>query len=148
MTFTYHRTVRFQDTDAAGVVYFANVLSICHEAYEESLEASGINLKEFFSNPPVAFPIVHANADFFRPMFCGDKLIVSLMPQKLSLEKFEINYEIVVADVMVAKAFTRHVCIDVTSRQKTELPQQMIEWLEVNAPDAEKAERRKSREAI
>ncbi len=49
---------------------------------------------------------------------------------------------------MVAKAFTRHVCIDVTSRQKTELPQQMIEWLEVNAPDAEKAERRKSREAI
>ncbi|WP_235656574.1 acyl-CoA thioesterase, partial [Fischerella thermalis] len=95
MTFTYHRTVRFQDTDAAGVVYFANVLTICHEAYEESLEASGINLKEFFSNPTVAFPIVHANVDFFRPMFCGDKLIVSLMPQKLSIEKFEINYEIV-----------------------------------------------------
>ncbi|MEO1763007.1 MAG: 1,4-dihydroxy-2-naphthoyl-CoA hydrolase, partial [Cyanobacteria bacterium J06629_18] len=26
MSFTYNRTIRFQDTDAAGVVYFANVL--------------------------------------------------------------------------------------------------------------------------
>ncbi|TBR58521.1 acyl-CoA thioesterase [Mastigocladus laminosus UU774] len=148
MSFNYHRTVRFQDTDAAGVVYFANVLSICHEAYEESLEVSGINIKEFFNNSSVAYPIVHANVDFFRPTFCGDKLVVTLIPQKLSAEKFEINYEILVADVMVAKAFTRHVCIDTTSRQKTDLPQQMIEWLEVNASEAEKAERRKSREAI
>lgn len=67
-----------------------------------------------------------------------------MIPQKLSVEKFEINYEILVADVMVAKAFTRHVCIDTTSRQKTELPQQIIEWLEVNASEAEKAERKKS----
>ncbi|MHC5822651.1 MAG: acyl-CoA thioesterase, partial [Nostoc sp.] len=51
MPFTYNRTVRFQDTDAAGVVYFASVLSICHEAYEESLEASSINIKDFFTNP-------------------------------------------------------------------------------------------------
>ena len=34
MAFAYYYTVRFQDTDAAGVVYFANVLRICHEAYE------------------------------------------------------------------------------------------------------------------
>ncbi|MFS8118916.1 MAG: acyl-CoA thioesterase, partial [Microcoleus sp.] len=45
MSFSYTRTVRFQDTDAAGVVYFANVLAMCHEAYEASLAASGINLK-------------------------------------------------------------------------------------------------------
>jgi 1,4-dihydroxy-2-naphthoyl-CoA hydrolase len=56
MFFTYNRTVRFQDTDAAGVVYFANVLSMCHEAYEASLAASGINLKSFFNNPTVLFP--------------------------------------------------------------------------------------------
>ena len=97
MTFTYNRTVRFQDTDAAGVVYFANVLSICHEAYEESLAASGINLKDFFTNPSVAFPIVHASVDFFRPMFCGDNLVISLIPQKLGVDKFEITYEITVA---------------------------------------------------
>jgi 1,4-dihydroxy-2-naphthoyl-CoA hydrolase len=132
MYFTYNRTVRFPDTDAAGVVYFANVLSICHEAYEASLEADGINIKVFFGNSSVAFPIVHANVDFFRPMFCGDQLIVSLIPQKIGVDKFEINYEISVNEVVVAKAITRHVCIDVNSRSKQELSGEIIQWLETN----------------
>ncbi|MBD2528527.1 acyl-CoA thioesterase [Nostoc flagelliforme FACHB-838] len=148
MSFTYNRTVRFQDTDAAGVVYFANVLGICHEAYEESLEASGINLKDFFTNPSVAFPIVHASVDFLRPMFGGDKLLISLIPQKISVDKFEITYEIRVAEVVVAKAITRHVCIDASSRSKQELPDEIIQWLETNRRDAEGAERRRSREIM
>ncbi|MBD2355587.1 acyl-CoA thioesterase [Tolypothrix sp. FACHB-123] len=148
MPFTYKRSVRFQDTDAAGVVYFANILGICHEAYEESLEAAGIDLKAFFSNPAVAFPIVHANVDFLRPIFCGDKLLVNLMPQKLGGEKFEIAYEISLADVLVAKAITRHVCIDVSSRSKQELPGEIINWLEMNRRDTEEAERRKARETM
>ncbi|MBD2195615.1 MULTISPECIES: acyl-CoA thioesterase [Calothrix] len=148
MPFTYNRSVRFQDTDAAGVVYFTNILGICHEAYEESLEAAGIDLKAFFSNPAMAFPIVHANVDFLRPIFCGDKLLVNLMPQKLSGEKFEIAYEISLADVLVAKAITRHVCIDVSSRSKQELPSEIINWLEMNRRDAEEAERRKARETM
>ena len=138
MPFTYNRTVRFQDTDAAGVVYFANVLGICHEAYEESLEASSINLKEFFTNPSVGFPIVHASVDFLRPMFVGDKLLINLIPQKIGGDKFEVTYEITVGEVVVAKAITRHVCIDVSSRSKQELSDEIVQWLETNRPDAEK----------
>ncbi|WP_373526724.1 acyl-CoA thioesterase [Nostoc sp.] len=148
MSFIYNRTVHFQDTDAAGVVYFANVLAICHEAYEESLEASNINLKDFFTNPSIAYPIVHANVDFLRPMFGGDKLIISLMPRKLGVDKFEITYEITIANVVVAKAITRHICIDAISRSKQELSDEIIRWLETNRPDAEEAERRKSREIM
>jgi 1,4-dihydroxy-2-naphthoyl-CoA hydrolase len=148
MPFTYNRTVRFQDTDAARVVYFANVLGICHEAYEESLEASSINLKDFFINPSVAFPIVHTSVDFFRPMFVGDKLLISLIPQKIAVDKFEITYEITVGEVLVAKAITRHVCIDVSSRIKQELSDEIVRWLETNRRDAEDAQRRKSREVM
>jgi 1,4-dihydroxy-2-naphthoyl-CoA hydrolase len=148
MSFSYHRTVRFQDTDAAGVVYFANLLSICHEAYEESLRTSDINLKDFFTNPQVAFPIVHASVDFLRPLFCGDKLLVSLMPQKVGAEKFEINYEITLSDVLAAKAITRHVCIDANTRNKQALPTNIVYWLERNRRETEEAERRKARELI
>lgn len=148
MTFTYNRTVRFQDTDAAGVVYFANILAICHEAYEESLVTSSINLKEFFTNPSVAFPIVHANVDFFRPLYCGDNLVIRLMPQQLSADRFEIYYEVIVGEVMAAKTMTRHVCLDTSSRTKRELPEQIKEWLETNRKGAESAERQKSREVI
>ncbi|MBP5972301.1 acyl-CoA thioesterase [Brasilonema sp. CT11] len=148
MAFIYNRTIRFQDTDAAGVVYFANLLSICHEAYEESLIVSGINLKDFFTNPSVAFPIVHANVDFFRPLYCGDNLVIRLMPQQLSIDRFEVAYEVIVGEVIAGKAVTRHVCIETSSRTKTELPENMREWLEMNKRGAESAERRKSREVV
>ncbi|MDB9509624.1 thioesterase family protein [Kamptonema animale CS-326] len=132
MPFTYSRIVRFQDTDAAGVVYFANVLAICHEAYEASLAASAINLKVFFSNPKVAIPIIHASVDFYRPMFCGNELAIDLNPQQLASDEFEITYQIFsneVADRCAAKAITKHVCIDATTRKRQPLSQELIQWL-------------------
>ncbi|MBD1902742.1 acyl-CoA thioesterase [Trichocoleus sp. DQ-A3] len=130
MSFTYTRTIRFQDTDAAGVVYFANVLAMCHEAYEESLAALDINLKLFFSNPNVAIPIVHASVDFFSPMYCGDKVVIQLIPQHLSSEKFEVNYQFIAENRVVAQAITRHVCIDAATRSRKEIPVEMIRWLQ------------------
>ncbi|NEQ78853.1 MAG: acyl-CoA thioesterase [Moorea sp. SIO2I5] len=132
VSFTYNRTVRFSDTDAAGVVYFANVLSICHEAYEASLDASGINLKSFFTKPAVAIPIVHASVDFLRPMFCGDPLLIHVMPEQLSESKFEIAYQVVTASSsqqLLAKAITKHVCINAMSRTKVALPEEIVQWL-------------------
>ena len=132
MPFIYKRTVRFRDTDAAGVVYFANVLAMCHEACEESLAASGINLKAFFSNPEVVIPVVHASVDFLRPMFCGDHLLIHLMTTLHSCNEFEITYEVLAAEAnkIVAKANTRHVCINPSSRARKELPAEIIRWLQ------------------
>ena len=131
MSFTYTRNVRFQDTDAAGVVYFANILAMCHEAYEESLAASGINLKLFFTNPDVAIPIVHASVDFFRPMFCGDRVFIHQHPQQIGVDKFEINYIISTKDnQQLAKAITRHVCINPVSRNKQNLPHELMQWFQ------------------
>lgn len=134
MSFTYSRIVRFQDTDAAGVVYFANVLAICHEAYEASLAAAGIDLKSFFSNDgELAIPIVHASVDFFKPMFCGDLLAVSLVPKLLNDNSFEIAYKIAISATpesrKLARAITRHVCINPASRSREPLPESMLQWL-------------------
>ncbi len=133
MSFTYNRTVRFQDTDAAGVVYFANILSMCHEAYEASLAASGINLQSFFNNPLAAIPIIHASVDFQRPMYCGDPLLIHLMPQQLDDNKFEITYQIVAAsssDQKLAKAITRHICIEPKTRTRSKFPDEITQWLQ------------------
>ena len=135
MSFSYVRTVRFQDTDAAGVVYFANVLAICHEAYEASLAAFGFNLKAFFSNSKVAIPIINASVDFYRPMFCAEDLIIELKPQKLSDNEFEIVYQIFIADVKnkpAAKAITKHVCIDPETRKRQILSEEIMQWLSAN----------------
>lgn len=131
MPFIYTRTVRFQDTDAAGVVYFANVLSMCHEAYEESLATSGTDLKPFFSNSSqVAIPIVQANINFFHPIFCGDRIFIQLTTKHLDSSKFEIVYQVVtITEQLIAKATTSHICINPISRSRIELPGNIILWL-------------------
>jgi 1,4-dihydroxy-2-naphthoyl-CoA hydrolase len=132
--FTCTRIVRFQDTDAAGVVYFANLLSICHEAYESSLAASGIDVKTFFSGSEVAIPITHTSADFLKPAFCGDRLQIHLTPNQLTSCEFEIRYEILLEHQQtkpITRALTRHVCIDPRDRQRKDLPTYLTEWLQM-----------------
>ncbi len=130
----YSRTIHLADTDAAGVVYFASVLSICHEAYEASLMDVGINLKTFVSNPEVAIPIVSASVDLFRPMFCGDRILITLTPALLRDTEFEIAYSISGVsspDVQLARAKTRHVCINPTNRTRSHLSEEIRRWLGV-----------------
>ncbi|HEY1765790.1 MAG TPA: acyl-CoA thioesterase, partial [Opitutaceae bacterium] len=64
MPSNHSRTVHFADTDAAGVVYFANYLSICHEAYEEALGSAGMALAAFFSKEGVVVPIAKCEAEY------------------------------------------------------------------------------------
>ncbi|GAB4469733.1 MAG: thioesterase family protein [Elainellaceae cyanobacterium] len=149
MPFTYSRTVRFRDTDAAGVVYFANVLSMCHEAYEASLAASGINLNAFFCYPRIAIPITHATVDFMRPSFCGDEQKIYVTPKKLKDSEFEIEYEVFtvervgkeipeIQETCVARAFTKHVCIDSAQRARSPLPLEVMKWLSQWSREGEK----------
>ncbi len=131
--FTYDRVVFFRDTDAAGVVYFANVLAMCHEAYEASLAAAGINVRAFFRNGEIALPIVHASVDFMRPMHCGDRLAIQLTAQQLNPSTFEIAYHITLdtaPETVLSRAVTRHVCIDGETRKRQDLPGAIAAWLQ------------------
>lgn len=134
MPFTYARTIHFADTDAAGVVYFANVLVICHEAYEASLRASGIELRQFFSHKgAVVFPIIHTAVDFFQPLFCGDQLTIQLTPRLLRPERFEITYHVfnvMLPERSAAQGITQHICIQSAQRVPQALPQSMLNWLQ------------------
>ena len=131
MVFQCCRTIRFQDTDAAGVVYFAQVLSICHEAYEESLRQTGIDIKAFFSRGAIAVPITHTEADFRRPLMCGDSITIRCIPQQTSPHGFEVRYTVLGESGQVsATASTRHVCIDTTNRQRHPLIPELTQWLQ------------------
>jgi 1,4-dihydroxy-2-naphthoyl-CoA hydrolase len=136
MSFNHEYTIQLRDTDAAGVVYFASILSICHLTYEASLCRSGIDLRFFVNNSDFAVPIVHVSADFFKPLYCGDRVNINLTPVRVDHYKFEIKYEIRSADCesedrsqIFTTAISKHVVIDPHLRKRKELPAQLIDWL-------------------
>jgi 1,4-dihydroxy-2-naphthoyl-CoA hydrolase len=132
MAFTYSRTLHFSDTDAAGVVFFANYLVICHEAYEEALQAAGIDLKTFFSDNGVIIPIAKSEAEYLRPLSCGDRVSVSVSPKALSEDSFEIRYELVrrgKPDKVAGRVRTEHVCVASASRSRRAVPEALARWI-------------------
>lgn len=134
MGFCYPRTIRFHETDAAGVVYFAQVLTLCHEAYEAALAEAGFDLRQFFGGGDLAVPIVHASVDFRRPLYCGDRIEIQVTGQPQAPtqpERFELTYRLTLVDESspLATALTRHVCIDAANRRPRPLPIELQQWL-------------------
>ncbi|HEV8073436.1 MAG TPA: thioesterase family protein [Opitutaceae bacterium] len=132
MPFSYQRTIHFSDTDAAGVVFFANFLSLCHEAYEESLAAAGIDLTTFFADHGVVVPISKSEASYLRPLRAGDKVLVTVTPESISENSYALKFEVVKLDAAkktAARVRTEHVCISSKTRERLPLPPALAAWL-------------------
>ena len=105
------RTVRFSDTDAAGVMHFQQLLGWCHQAWEESLERFGLTAGSVFpggrgEQPSVALPIVHCHADFRAPVQVGDKLLIRLEPERLDPSSFAVNSQVLLEEQLVAQGLS------------------------------------------
>ena len=135
MHFSYSRRIYLGDTDAAGVVYFARGLEICHEAYEESLADAEIEIGQMLNDGVVGLPITHAEIDFFKPLFCGDLLEIQLETHQINKSEFAIIYQVFNINNLektLIKAKTRHVCINPQARMRVDLPIKLLSWLQKN----------------
>ena len=70
--FTYERHIAFHETDAAGVVYFANYFHLAEEAETHALASLG----SIVTKDNYLYPRVHAEADYLAPLRFFDKVSV------------------------------------------------------------------------
>mgnify|MGYP001420974124 CR=1 FL=1 len=131
------RTVRFGETDAAGVVHFLQLFKWCHEAWEESLEKYGIVLKDIFpttqiltSQLEVSLPVVHCEANYFKPLYVGDFLNIELYPEKTDESSFLLRFKFQKNGEQISTTQIKHVSINPITRQKCLLSKQINLWLE------------------
>lgn len=132
MPFAYQRTIRLADTDAAGVVYFARTLSLCHEAYEEAIAAAGLDLNALLGASGIIVPIAKSEADYLRPLRVGDKLRITVAPALLTEQSFAIRFEIVklgAIEKVAARVRTEHVCTAPAKRERAPLPPALLAWV-------------------
>lgn len=75
-TFVMPVRVYYEDTDAAGIVYYANYLKFAERARTESLRALGIEQGRLMADTGVAFAVRRALADYRKPARLDDLLDV------------------------------------------------------------------------
>jgi len=132
MSFAYSRNIHFRDTDAAGVVFFANCLVLCHEAYEEALAAAGLEISTLFSSNDLLVPIAKSHAEYLRPLRVGDRVRITVQPEPLSANSFALNYEVFrigPPEKLAARVRTEHVCTSPRLRERVPLPPALAAWV-------------------
>ena len=63
--FTWTVRVYYEDTDAGGIVYYANYLKFFERARTEWLRSLGIHQQDLLANEAAAFVVRSASVDYF-----------------------------------------------------------------------------------
>lgn len=102
--------VQLHDTDAAGRLFFGHLFRHAHDAYEVFMRGLGFPLERLIGGGEILLPLVHAEADFCRPLSHGERVGVFLAVEDLRARSFTIVYRFETADGRIAAtARTRHV---------------------------------------
>ena len=96
MSKPFELTVRvyYEDTDAQGVVYYANYFRFMERARTEWLEALGIDHVSMLNNDNRILVVTEARARFLGPARLGDRLLVTASLLKLRRATFDIEQNI------------------------------------------------------
>lgn len=86
--------VYYEDTDAQGVVYYANYFRFMERARTEWLEAMGIDHVTMMNEENRILVVTEANAKFLIPARLGDRLVVTAGLSRLGRATFEIEQNI------------------------------------------------------
>lgn len=129
-------TVRFQDIDAAGIAFYGRVFDYFHDAYVAHLAAREVPLHEIIARRQWIMPLVHAEADYKRPLRFGGAYQIELRAEAVGRSSYTLRYRIVgEGGQLHAEGTTVHVCVDVATERPRELPGELRAALDSDARD-------------
>lgn len=121
--------LKFRDADPAQIMYFANIFSLAHDAFEEFIVKAGYRYEEWFSKADHLIPIRHTEADFKAPLVPGCLYTIVVQVEKLGVTSFKMRYTFEKDGVIHARVHMVHAVLNPTTKEKLPLPPIMIQRL-------------------
>ena len=100
--FQFQTRVTLYDSDAAGVLFFANQFRLVHDAYEAFLESKNLGLSKIVREADFLLPLVHASTNYKAILRPGDPVNIKLALKKMGKTSFTVSHEIYKADGTLA----------------------------------------------
>jgi acyl-CoA thioesterase FadM len=105
------------------VLFYGRVFELVEETYEVFLRAIGFDVDAAMRLEGLTTPVVHADADFARPIRVGDEITVRLAVSRIGASSFTMEYAFLGADgVTSATARVTHVAIEAPDWRARPLP--------------------------
>jgi len=86
--------IYYEDTDAGGIVYYANYLKFAERARTEWLRSIGIEQSILQKNEGLAFVVRHVEADFLAPARLDDIIVMETCLQESGKVRMKIRQTI------------------------------------------------------
>lgn len=92
--FAWPVRVYYEDTDAQGVVYYANYFRFLERARTEWLRSLGVDMVRLMEEERRIFVVAEVQARFLAPARLSDELVVTARLEKLTRVSFDIEQNI------------------------------------------------------
>lgn len=128
--FSWPVRVYYEDTDAGGVVYYANYLAFMERARTEWLRALGFAQPEMARSHGVLFVVRAVHIDYFKPSRFDDSLQVTVEVVNVGGSRIRFLQQVLRGDEQIVRAEVDVVCVDTDSFRPARMPREMREKME------------------
>ena len=127
-TFVFPVRIYYEDTDAGGVVYYANYLKFAERARTEFLRYIGFgNQQEILEKDRFAFMVRHVEADYKAPAVLDDLLTVSCETIEQTGATVTLLQQIKREEDILVEIKVKAVYVSLEKRRPMRMPADLIE---------------------
>ena len=125
--FTWNVRVYYEDTDAGGIVYYANDLKFFERARTEWLRSMQLQQQALIENHGVMFVVKRASVDYHAPAKLDDAVTLRLSIEKLGRASVEFLQQAWRGDELLATGRVKVGCVDCAGVRPVAMPAAVAE---------------------
>ncbi|KFI08624.1 tol-pal system-associated acyl-CoA thioesterase [Massilia sp. BSC265] len=114
--------VYYEDTDAGGIVFYANYLKFFERARTEWLRAAGVGQQELLETMGAAFVVKSVSLDYHAPARLDDVLTIRTTVEKLGRASVQFAQQAWKGDLLLTSASVKVGCVDTATMRPRSLP--------------------------
>ena len=127
--FHFSMRVYWEDTDAAGIVFYANYLKFFERARTEWLRSFGFEQERLRAEAGIAFVVTETSVRYRRPARLDDVLAVSVAVRRLGQASLDVAQEARRADELLASGTIRIGCVELGTFRPRRFPDEILSSL-------------------
>lgn len=120
--FLYPVRVYYEDTDAGGIVYYANYLKFAERARSEFLRHLGINQQRDLQENHCGFVVRSCNIEYLSSAFLNDDLVVSCSVRDLGAASTTLHQEVRRGNDLLSVMDVKGVYLNADTHRPTRFP--------------------------
>jgi len=121
--------VYWEDTDAGGVVYYANYLRFMERARSEWLRGLGFEQDQLRDQQGVVFVVRRVEIDYLAPARFNDLLEVSVELIETARASIDVEQTIAAGPTRLVCSRVKLVCVDAARFKPAKIPADLIQQL-------------------